>query len=381
MNLTFQICDSISKIGESLWEQFRTDDYPFTRYAFLHALESSGAVCAETGWQPAHLKILVDGAPVAVLPMYLKSHSYGEYVFDWAWADAYQRHGRPYYPKLVTSIPFSPVTGPRLLTPLSTDLLLPQLTIAIPKIAATLGAYSWHGLFFSAAEIKQFGNAFLLRQDCQYHWYNRNYQNFEHYLAHFNSRKRKNLRKERQKISHQGVQLTRSTGTDISPDSIRIFYRFYQATYWKRGQRPYLPPEFFHQLRETMPEQLLLVEACCDDQPVAAALCLQDSQTLYGRYWGCLEEFDSLHFETCYYQGIDHCIETGRQRFDPGAQGEHKIQRGFEPTTTYSAHWLQEQGFNEAIARFILEEQHVLDERMQALAQLLPFKQATESNE
>jgi len=374
MELTYQICNAIAEIKPEEWVQCCRHDYPFTRYAFLHALEASGAVSAETGWQPVHLKIMQGPEIIALLPMYLKSHSYGEYVFDWAWADAYHRHQRPYYPKLLTAIPFSPVSGPRLLTQLEPSQLTPLLTKIIPDIAGRLGAHSWHGLFWETSLKPSLAEHFMIRDGCQYHWFNRGYSDFEHYLSHFNSRKRKTLRKEREKVRLKGIELRRLAGNQITPENIEIFYRFYQATYWKRGQRPYLPLSFFKSLLSNMPEQLLLIEARLDNSPVAAALCFEDSTTLYGRYWGCLDEYDSLHFETCYYQGIEYCIEKGLQRFDPGAQGEHKIQRGFEPIQTYSTHWVEEQGFNQAIGAYLEEERELLAEERERLKARLPFK-------
>ena len=367
---------SIAEIDADSWNSLCPDDYPFMRYEFLHALETSGSVNAHKGWQPVHISIQDNGINLAFMPLYLKNHSYGEYVFDWSWADAYQRYGLHYYPKLVSAIPYSPVPGTRLLTQQPVAPLLALIAKAIPAICQQLGAHSWHLLFPNTDEKEQLHQPHLMaRKGCQYQWFNRGYSSFEHYLSHFNSRKRKSVKKERQKIIDQGIHHVAIEGPDITEQTLAQFYQFYQMTYFKRGQEPYLSAEFFQLLQAQMPENLLLVMAYSGDTAVAGALSLKDSTTLYGRYWGCIDEYDSLHFETCYYQGLDYCIAQGLQRFDSGAQGEHKIQRGFEPVETWSLHWLEEQGLNPAIADFIERETAAVDERMQDLASYLPFKQ------
>lgn len=373
--LDIVLTDNIESIGPDIWNQLCGIDYPFMRYEFLHALEQSGSVGKGTGWHPRHLSLRDGDTIVAVMPIYLKQHSYGEYVFDWAWADAYSRYDLDYYPKLVTSIPFTPAYGPRIGTHLALDKVIPIIRDTIPQIANQLGASSWHGLFAPKETIELFTTHDLMpRLGCQYHWVNHNYRNFDHFLERFNSRKRKNLRKERKKVSDQGVELRTYTGEEISDALLQRFYHFYQITYLKRGRKGYLTPEFFTLLRDTMPDQLVLVVAYANDQAVAGALSLRSTRTLYGRYWGCLEEYDSLHFETCYYQGIEFCIQEGLERFDPGAQGEHKIQRGFEPIETWSVHWLQEPGFREPIERFLKEEEEMMRKQMTELTSWLPFK-------
>ncbi|WP_299176691.1 GNAT family N-acetyltransferase [uncultured Neptuniibacter sp.] len=373
--LELKFSHKISEIGANIWNSLCQEDYPFCRYEFLHALESSGSVCAKTGWQPLYIQLQEDGTTIAVMPLYLKNHSYGEYVFDWAWADAYHRYGLDYYPKLVTAIPYSPVEGPRLLTKQDPALLLEALQKLAPQLCQQLKAHSWHILFPTQHEINQFNHPqWLIRKGCQYQWFNRGYQNFDDFLAHFTSRKRKNVKKERQKIVEQAITHIALSGEQITSDQIETFYDFYRMTYLKRGREAYLNIDFFRQLRETMPDNLLLVLAYRDDQPVAGALSLKDSKTLYGRYWGCIDEYDSLHFETCYYQGIDYCIRHQLDRFDSGAQGEHKIQRGFEPVPTWSAHWIKEAGFNNAIKQFIEEERSAIDHQIEELSSYLPFR-------
>lgn len=310
------------------------------------------------------------------MPLYLKQHSYGEYVFDWAWADAYTRYGLDYYPKLVTSIPFTPAYGPRIGSQLPLEQIIPAIKEAIPQIAERFDASSWHGLFAPTDTIEGFAdNHFMRRLGSQYHWFNQDYRDFDHFLERFSSRKRKNLRKERKKVIEQGVTLKTFVGSEITDTLLHRFYHFYQITYLKRGRKGYLTPEFFTRLRDTMPDQLVLVAAFKGDDAVAGALSLRSESTLYGRYWGCLEEYDSLHFETCYYQGIEYCIREGLKRFDPGAQGEHKIQRGFEPIETWSVHWIKEAGFQEPIARFLAEEEEMMREQIAELTAWLPFKQ------
>lgn len=373
--LELKFSHKISEIGKTMWNSLCPTDNPFIRYEFLHALEASGSVCAKTGWQPLHLQIQDNGITIAILPLYLKQHSYGEYVFDWAWADAYQRHGLEYYPKLVCAIPYSPVMGSRLLTQQDPAPLLAILKQQIPNLCQKLSANSFHLLFPTDTEINALSPPELMvRKGCQYQWFNREYSSFSDFLESFTSRKRKNVKKERQKIIAQQITHIQLNGNEISHERMDQFYEFYRMTYLKRGREAYLKKSFFFQLQETMPENLLLIFAMKDQTPVAAALSLKDSDTLYGRYWGCFDEYDSLHFETCYYQGIDYCIEHQLKRFDSGAQGEHKIQRGFEPVPTWSAHYVKEVGFNQAICQFIDEEKMAIDQQLQDLTRYLPFK-------
>jgi predicted N-acyltransferase len=373
--LEIKFSHKISDIDKNLWNQLSPTDNPFLRYEFLHALEESGSASAQSGWQPIHLQLQDNGITIAIMPLYLKNHSYGEYVFDWAWADAYQQHGLKYYPKLVCAIPFSPVMGPRLLTQQDPAPLLATIRAQIPVLCEKLGANSFHLLFPTEYEKNHLAQPkLMLRKGCQYQWFNQDYKSFEHFLSYFTSRKRKNVKKERQKVIDQGISHIQLSGHEISHQQIEQFYDFYRMTYLKRGREAYLNKEFFFKLQETMPDNLLLVIAMQGERPVAAALSLKDSDTLYGRYWGCFDEYDSLHFETCYYQGIDYCIQNNLKRFDSGAQGEHKIQRGFQPVATWSTHYVKEVGFNQAIKRFIVEETAMVDEQMIELSKFLPFK-------
>ncbi len=373
----FQFHSGIGDIDASVWDALAGSLSPFLRHAFLFALEASGCATKATGWEPQHLLVRQNGRPVAALPLYLKHHSWGEYVFDWSWADAYRQHGRRYYPKWVTSVPFTPSTGPRLLLAKGMDHaeLTQAIVAAVLTRAKALGVSSWHVLFPTPAEHALLNAAGMRpRVGCQYHWYNRGYACFDDFLATFNSRKRKNLRKERAAVHGAGIRFLHLDGHAITRALWQIFHGFYQNTYEVRGQQGYLSLAFFEQLGRTMPENLLLVLALHEDTPIAAALSLRDDTTLYGRYWGSRDDYQFLHFETCYYQGIDYCISHGLQHFDSGAQGEHKIQRGFEPIITYSNHWIADPQFDAAIGDFLLREAEHVRQYQGEAAQMLPFR-------
>lgn len=384
---------SIKEIPQQRWQTLlaQADNtqpglhYPFLDYRFLLALEQHQCIDAQqpdplaashSGWLVHYLVAKNNAGEIdQILPAFIKQHSYGEYVFDWSWADAYQRHGFDYYPKLLLAAPFTPASGPRRLGRPDAD--WSGVCDALQQHCATLGLSGWHLNFImpDSHQLLSQQAGVLPRMACQFHWYNRQYQHFDHYLEGFTSRKRKAVRKERQKVTQQGLTLVRKTGNDIQPDDIDVFYQCYQMTYALRRSRGYLNRGFFQQLRDTLSEQMMLVMACDQhQQPQACALYFFDQHTLYGRYWGALQEFDALHFEACYYQGIEFCIERGLQRFDPGTQGEHKISRGFEPTLTYSGHQLMHPQFQQAVADFVAQERRqVLLYRDQA-STLLPFK-------
>lgn len=376
---TLEFVSSVEQVGKAAWTAVCGDDYPFLRYDFLRALESSGCVDGDTAWQSQHAVIKEGDRLLAILPLYRKYDSYGEYVFDWAWADAYFRHGYNYYPKLVTAVPYTPATGPRLCVLRGVDrasawsFLLHGIQSELDK----LGGSSWHCLFPPGEDSQTLQSLGVSqRLGCQYHWLNQGYDDFEAFLSTFSSRKRKNLNKERRRVAEQGITLSRKFGREISEAEWQQFYLFYQLTYFKRsGRRGYLTENFFTTLAATMPEQIVMVLAHHDQELVAAALFFQGAETLYGRYWGCREEFDFLHFEACYYQGIEHAIEQGLGRFDPGAQGEHKIQRGFTPILTWSNHWIALEPFREAVDRFLAEERLALERYLNEAKTLLPFKQ------
>lgn len=377
--LDLEFISGLDQIDATDWNRLAGNAYPFLRYEFLSALENSESVSEQSGWQPHHLVGYRDRKPMAIMPLYIKTHSYGEYVFDWAWADAYHRNGFHYYPKLLSAIPFTPATGPRLCLDksLNREAVTQQVVQQIKRLAEVKGYSSWHLLFPEEEEHQVFADCHLSeRTGCQYHWFNRGYDNFDHFLAQLNSRKRKNIKRERKRVEDQGITLETFTGAEIDQHHIQTFYQFYQATYYKRAQKGYLTLAFFNELLERMAEQLVLVLAFRDDHPIAGALCIRGSDTLYGRYWGCLEEYECLHFEACYYQGIEFCIAQGLNKFDPGAQGEHKIARGFEPTATYSAHWLTHPAFRQAINRFLEDEAEGIDAYIEQASKLLPFKKS-----
>lgn len=368
---------SIHDISADSWDRFSGSGNPFLRHSFLSALETSGCTTRATGWQPSHLLFYQRDQLVGVAPAYLKSHSMGEYVFDWAWADAYQRYNLPYYPKLLLAVPFTPSEGARLLlSPEVREWLTTEtLNAALDQCATRLGAHSWHLLFPHPEDqrlLVQPGR--LHRIGCQFHWHNRDYHSFDDFLATLTSRKRKSIRRERRQVQEQGISFAHYSGT-LMPDSIlAAFYTFYEATYLKRGQRPYLNIGFFRELQAQQPEQLHIVMAVCDGELIAGALFMIGDNTLYGRYWGCLAEYDHLHFEACYYQGIELAIERKLALFDAGAQGEHKLIRGFEPVITHSWHWVAHPGFNDALLRYTAEEtEQVMAYKESALA-ALPYR-------
>ena len=380
--LRLDVHRSILDISPDQWANWFGLDYPFISWPFLAALERTQCTGAQSGWEPFHLILweqtdTSEGEQViAVAPGFLKSHSYGEYVFDWAWADAWQRTGRSYYPKLVTAAPFTPATGARVYLNHAATTPAAKLLEAIRQICEEQGISGWHVLF-EDPELNQVLTTLGLheRQTCQFHWFNRNYESFDDFLTTFTSRKRKNLRKERDSIVAQGLTLKTLEGDEITPELWSFFHHCYQVTYAKRsGHGGYLSREFFTDQCQTLAQYTVMVVASDGQNPIAAALYFRSSDTLYGRYWGCLREYEHLHFEACYYRGIEYCINKGLHHFDPGAQGEHKIQRGFEPVLTQSSHWVAEPAFHEAVAGFCREEcSHVADYQHQA-RELLPFK-------
>jgi predicted N-acyltransferase len=376
--VNFAFIASINEINRRDWDSLCGEDYPFVRHDFLAALENSGAASVVSGWQPRHLVIKRDGAIAGVMPLYEKTHSYGEYVFDWAWADAYRRHGMSYYPKLLSGIPFTPASGPRLclVADLNTNTVLPGLVKAIQEELLRIGGSSWHCLFPDKSFSDQLASHQVSqRQGCQYHWLNQGYRDFADFLDTFSSRKRKNLNKERRRVAEQGLELTVKAGADIRDEDWRQFYIFYHLTYFKRsGRQGYLNEQFFQRLAQSMPEKIVMVIARQGREMVGASLFFEGRDTLYGRYWGCSKEFEFLHFEACYYQGIEYAIRKGLKRFDPGAQGEHKIQRGFTPVPTWSNHWIVHPGFREAINDFLGRERPAMEEYMEEARALLPFK-------
>jgi predicted N-acyltransferase len=364
---------TINGINESTWQSLANANSPFLNYQFFNALESSKSVCNTTGWQSHHLLCSKSDKVRAILPMYIKQHSWGEYVFDWAWAEAYQEHNEPYYPKLVATIPFTPITTTKLL---SNDIALPQLFPVLSEYCQKQNINSWHILYAPVIdkEAIKSHNVFQ-RNTVQFHWFNHQYSHFDEFLSTFTARKRKNVKKERLSISQQNIKVRRILGKEITQEELSFFYLTYQLTYLKRGHSPHLTIEFFTEILKALPQNILLVIASIDDDDVACSWFFFDEEQLYGRYWGCTETYNNLHFELCYYQGIEFCIEHKLQRFNPGAQGEHKIQRGFEPVLTHSYHWIKHVSFRAAIQNFCLQEQQQMQRYLAHCQQFLPFKQ------
>lgn len=380
-SLVLQELPAIEAVPAAAWNALVGDDHPFLRHEFLHALEASGSVSPATGWVPRHLTLWRGERLVGVMPHYLKHHSFGEYVFDWSWADAWERAGGRYYPKGLTAIPYTPAPGPRLALAEGIDPLAAREALAMAwegrgeGVASELS--SWHLLFAEEAEVAAWQAArpgLLARHGVQFQWRDAGYGDFEGFLAAMTSKRRKAIRRERRLVADQGLTLHRLEGEAIDAAALEHFFRCYEITYLERGRHGYLNLDFFRRLRASMPESLLLVQARLEGRPVSAALCLQGARTLYGRYWGSEVMADCLHFEACYYQGIEHCLARGLTTFDPGTQGEHKLARGFAPRLLTSLHHIADPRLRDAVARFCAEERAQVRAYCAAAAQALPFR-------
>ncbi|GMV56153.1 MAG: hypothetical protein AMXMBFR6_19580 [Betaproteobacteria bacterium] len=365
----------ISSIDGDAWDRL-AGPQPFVRHAYLAALEETGAACERTGWFPCHLILHVDDRLVAALPLYLKQHSWGEYVFDWAWADAYARHGLAYYPKLVGCVPFSPVSGTRLLA--ESEAAREQLVVAALALARALGVSSLHLLFANVDEAELCAAAgMMMRTGVQFRWENRGFRSFDDHLAAMNHTKRKKIRQERKKLADAGVRYRHLEGRDIGAAELAFLQRCYVDTYRRHGARPYLDLAFFQRLAADMPQALMLTVAERDGAPIACALNLRDARALYGRYWGTLADLPGLHFETCYHQGIEYCIAHGLERLEGGAQGEHKLARGLEPVRTTSVHWLAHPAFAAAVDEFLQREDAGVGLYFDELSERSPFRRSS----
>ena len=374
-----RVTQSIAAIQPEDWNELLDDNNPFLRHEFLIALEESGCASQVTGWLPC--PVICEsktGELLGALPLYLKNNSQGEFVFDFSWASAYQQAGLHYYPKLVAAVPFTPATGPRLLVrPGIAD--ADKIRVALIKAAISLtkekDASSLHVLFPEEAEtgaLKEQG--LLLRKDCQFHWHNRNYSDFDGFLKTFTSSKRKKTRRERRRIEESGINFEVRHGDELDAADWGRIMPLYNATFLRRGRTPYLNQEFFERIAASMAANLVVFLGLKGDDLVATAICLRSDKTLYGRYWGANQFIDSLHFETCYYQGIDYCIKHGLQSFEPGTQGEHKISRGFVPAQTWSAHWLAQPEFALAIDEYLGRERAHIDEYMDVAWEHVPYR-------
>lgn len=380
--MKIEIASSIADINEQDWQRLNRESSVFSSYQFFKCLECSSSVSKAKGWQPHHLQLNSDhnnkktNKVDAILPMYIKSHSWGEYVFDWAWADAYQQHNVPYYPKLVATAPFTPVTSDKLL---SQNLRVNDLFPYLSEHCQQSEINSWHLLYCQAEDQLEQSpqhspeNVYQ-RNTVQFHWLNNGYRDFDDFLASFTARKRKNTRKERLSIGLQGINVRRIKGADINEKELAFFYLAYQLTYLKRGHTPHLTLQFFQAVIKQLPDNILLIVANCNGEDVACAWFFYDNDSLYGRYWGCTKPYSNLHFELCYYQGIEFCIENSLSLFHPGTQGEHKIQRGFEPKLTTSYHWIKHEAFRPAIKAYCLQEQEQMRNYLQQCQKQLPFR-------
>lgn len=367
-----RVLDSLAGIAAEDWNDLAGDN-PTLSHAWLHSLHESGSACAETGWIPQYLSLWRQNVLAGAMPLYVKLHSYGEYVFDWAWADAYERSGLPYFPKLLSAVPFTPCTGARLLARHAADR---QALLALALEAARSSEVSsLHILFPHDAEIELMaGQGLLRRTTIQFHWRNAGYPSFEAYLAAMSHDKRKRIRQERRKVSEAGVRFRRVTGADIREQDWDFFHACYVRTYREHRSTPYLNRDFFRLIASRMPDNLLMVIGEREGTPVCSALNLYNRHTLYGRYWGSLGFLNGLHFEACYYQAIEFCIERGIQLFEGGAQGAHKLARGFLPSRTGSVHWLREPRFARAVEDYLRRETGGIEATLDELELSSPFK-------
>jgi predicted N-acyltransferase len=372
--------DSIAQIDALKWNSLAGSTQPFLRHEFLLALEESGCAAPRTGWTPRHLIIeSANGTPVAAMPLFRKAHSRGEFVFDFSWASAYAQHGLQYYPKLLTAVPFTPVCGPRLL--LSPDIDATAMTMSLVRAvidyARSEQLSSWHVLFPTeeiAASLDTAG--LVVRRDCQFHWHNQGYESFEAFLATFTAEKRKKVKRERRRVAEAGIEFDTLSGAQLDDALWSTLYGFYADTFHRHGHEPYLNLNFFKRIAAAMPEQLMLKVARVGREPIAVAIFFVGENALYGRYWGAGGNYHSLHFETCYYQGIEYCIDHKLQRFEPGTQGEHKVPRGFVPALTSSAHFIADQRFAAAIRDFARREARGVNHYAAAVNEHVPYHRA-----
>jgi predicted N-acyltransferase len=371
---------SMADIDAASWNALSGSGHPFLRHEFLLALEETGCATPRTGWTARHL-VLEDagGRAVGAMPLYRKSHSRGEFVFDYAWASAYQQHGLPYYPKLLAAVPFTPVSGSRLLVAATPEAAATRKSLirTAQEYARAEDLSSWHVLFPSDESLESLQAAgLIMRRDCQFHWFNQDYESFDAFLAGFTAEKRKKAKRERRRVAEAGIEFDTRLGGDIDDALWETLYEFYADTFYRHGQEPYLNLRFFKRIGASMPDRLMLKVARQGSQPIAVAIFFIGADALYGRYWGAGGNFHSLHFETCYYQGIEYCIENKLARFEPGTQGEHKVPRGFVPTLTHSAHDITEPRFAAAIRDFAAREGRGVDRYAAAVREHVPFHRA-----
>ena len=373
-----RVLDSIASVPAARWNALVVGDHPFVRHEFLAALETTGCVGERAGWTPSHLILENDrGELEGALPLYRKTHSWGEFVFDWSWARAWSQAGLSYYPKLVSMTPFTPATAPHLIAKGGDEAprIRALLAAGLLEYARDQGVSSAHVLFADENDRAALGSPdFLWRKDCQFHWRNQGYATFGDFVARFRADKRKKALRERRRVAEGGVEFDTYSGDQIEPALWRTIFAFSAGTFAAHGHEHYLNVDFFRAISASLPQSVMVKLARYREQPIAAAIFFRSADTLYGRYWGAAADFHSLHFETCYYQGIDYCIEHGLSRFEPGTQGEHKVPRGFEPTTTWSAHFIADPRFARAIDAYLSDERAGVDEYIRQINDHLPFR-------
>lgn len=379
--LSATVYPSLDQVDADQWDALNPDANPFVSFAFLRALEQCNCLGEDHGWYPQYLCVRDDAERlVAVAPGFIKTNSYGEFVFDWAWAEAYEQHGLAYYPKLIVAAPYTPATGPRALIHPDQDqaACLQMLRRAADAVVEQHNLSGQHWLFTYKAQNQELCNdgTLLPRLGVQYHWHNQGYKDFDEFLSKLNSRKRKNIKRERKSVEAQNITLQWYNGCDLSEADWRQAHRFYASIYERKWGTPSLSPEFFIRMGHSLPRNSHVVFASLDGERVACSIMYSSRTTLYGRYWGCSKQLHSLHFEACYYQGIEYCIRQGLDHFEPGAQGEHKIARGFLPEYTWSAHKLSDARFHQAIANFLKHETPHIAGQHQHLSTWSPFKES-----
>jgi predicted N-acyltransferase len=368
---------SIVDFMSTEWNALLAESYPFMRYEFLAALEQNNGTGPRYGWLPRHIGAYADGKLIGALANYEKDNTYGEFVFDWSWADAYQRHGLPYYPKWVVAAPYTPATGPRLLIHPDQEwqAVATVLIEGLQHFQQEANISSLHILFTNRHETEfLMQQGFMTRLGCQFHWHNQDYRDFQDFLDSFTSKKRKNIKQERRYAQASQADIEIITGNNATEDQLAAAELFYRRTFDEKYGTATLNLGFFTQIARTMGDQLVLIMASRNQQYIAGAICFRDKNTLYGRHWGCIEEHDHLHFEVCFYQGIEYCISEGLQRFEPGAQGEHKISRGFLPTPTWSSHWINHPEFRHAIQHFLNQETAGMEDYIATMTSRSPYK-------
>ena len=378
--LTVKRLDSLAGVDPGAWNALTDRGNPFVSHEFLYGLERHDCLDAH-GWLPCHQAVYAGDRLVGAMPLYARTNSYGEFVFDWAWADAFERAGGRYYPKLVTAIPFTPVIGPRLLTGgagAEADRIRDVLLRSTLDFAAEAGMSSFHCLFTGGQDHAAFLRGGLLeRLTCQFHWHNRGYRDFQDFLDSLSSKRRKQIRRERREVADHAVDIEVLRGGEISDRQWQEFYGFYCSTFERRWGSPRLTPGFFRSLSTNLPDSTLLVLAASGGRYVAGAFAMLGADTVYGRHWGCSDHYPFLHFELCYYQTIEFCIRHGLARVDAGVQGEHKLSRGFEPVAAHSFHWIRHAGFREAVADYLNRETREMNWYLDSLSTHLPYKSAS----